>query len=264
MYSGRLSWISGRHSCKALAISLFMTFPVIPAFFSRSVEVYTPVITPLAAAPCAGPAVPCGCAAPGTVAPPTVPGWSISGCTMFTRPLKAVGFPKNRNVLPGCSRSAVYLIPLKNTNSIVPVPSCTHTLSFFPWNSLEATVAWICTNAASGTTSAIGTTVLRSMYRNGYSRIRSPIRCTSSSLRSSAARFGPTPGRYWISDSNSLRSILYRLLFHNQSYRTDRLLSSPLLSSPHLTSPLLSSLHHTSLHSFPFPINPPCASFQQR
>ena len=137
MYSGRDSSTSARHLFRADSISLFITFPVTPAFFSLSVLGYTPVIDPPAGGVAVLPRlsfhpVPV-CGAP-DVLPVTaepvgkVGAASTSGWTMFIRPLNAVGFPKKMNSAPGFSLSYIHLIPLKKTISISPVPSLTHAL----------------------------------------------------------------------------------------------------------------------------------------
>ena len=134
--------------------------------------------------------------------PPSGTG-SMSGCTILILPLKLAGFPKKMNSLPGFIFSDTHLSPLKNTSSISPLPSDTIALSRLPpGSSTFTTRARICTYAISGRICAIGVMLLLSMYRNGYSLMRSPNVSTPSSLRRSAARFGPTPGRYCISLSS--------------------------------------------------------------
>ena len=176
-------------------MSLSMTLPVIPLFLSFSVEVYTPVRTPAVKAS----------------------GASTSGWTMLMRPLNVCGFPKKRKVLPGTRRPCIHLIPLKKTTSISPEssPMITDrrltrlylTLSagtsapFLAKSLVLRTVARTWMKAWSGITSAMRWTVLRSMYRKGYRWSKSPTVSISSSDFSSAARLGPTPGRYCMSMS---------------------------------------------------------------
>ena len=68
IYSGNVSVTVPETLCRAAAMILFMTFPVMPAFFNFSVDGYTPVIVPAGS------------------------GWlettsSTSGCTMLIHPL---------------------------------------------------------------------------------------------------------------------------------------------------------------------------------
>ena len=56
---------------------------------------------------------------------------STSGCTMFSLLLKTDGFPKNMNSFPGSSFPYIHFIPLKNTSSIIPLPSDTVTFILF-------------------------------------------------------------------------------------------------------------------------------------
>ena len=107
MYSGSVSWISGRQSVRAADWSLHMTLPVMPPVLSCSVLGYTPVRAPCDMAPSCG--------------------TSTSGCTMLSRLPKACGLPKKRNVLPGTSRWKFQRIPLKKTISIWPEASSTIT-----------------------------------------------------------------------------------------------------------------------------------------
>ncbi len=89
-------------------------------------------------------------------------GASTSGWTMLMRCPYAWGFPKNTNSLPGTRRLKFHLMPLKNTISILPLPSSTVTEKRFtalkrispswgirlePWpqSVLETTRARICT-----------------------------------------------------------------------------------------------------------------------
>ena len=123
------------------------------------------------------------------------------------------------NSVPGFSFSYIHLMPLKNTISISPLPSLTHTLIlltpfvrtsspiFPPKRSIFITVARICTKAMSGLASAILTKELLSIYLKGYTLRSSPTVLTPSSFRNSSALFGPTPGRNCTSISDPERPI---------------------------------------------------------
>ena len=97
-----------------------------PLFRNFSVLGYMPVSLPL----------PCDSA---------LSGLSISGWTRLKRPLNSCGRPKNIHSLPTVSFSATHFVPLKNTASMMPLPSESITLSFF------APASWLCTLALSCT-----------------------------------------------------------------------------------------------------------------
>ena len=113
------------------------------------------------------------------------PGSSISGCTILNLPPYRDGLPKKMKTLPGWSFGHRYLIPLKNTISIIPDSSATITekrctaLNLI-WPSAGSrtepalsrrvaltTPALIWTMAAVDLTAAMGITELRSTYLNG-------------------------------------------------------------------------------------------------
>ena len=118
-HSGMVSLSAISPLLKAASMILFIALPVTPAFFSFSVLAYTPVRVP--------PPLPV-CCLYACCSPVFCGAASTSGWTTFILVLNSCGFPKNTHSVPGFSFSNIHLMPLKNTISISPVPSDTHTL----------------------------------------------------------------------------------------------------------------------------------------